>query len=896
MTSLTNMFYDLDNSTENKQNKSSEYKNNLMSTPALNQGTNFKNYQNKIKNKIKKDINNVNSKEGFQNFNTDLAKQSKQTLSETRTGKDKSLQNEYNSVLLQYQKKLAEVSGGTTDFFDRLNPQKNPYLNKNIQFTTYHICYVTNQGVVKWIPTGEIWDSLRNSPGKNVISVNIPWLPEYDTPGATIATTPSLVSGTKMALGETCGNEGLNVYVDKLITDTTATYNGCYKDTADERVMSFIGGAPSTISGIVNGNFDQPIIKNNTYQSVNNIPGWSCSAVLLNNASVWNYPMPYPNGNQCMCFQNLNTINQTLNLSVGNYTISFIACGRPSQDGPNPIDIQLNGTTIYSITPTSKVWTSYSTPFTVTTTGNNTIYFNGTNATGDKSSAIQNVTLDISGASTNLGTYTYDTCKNAAIDGGYKYFGLQNVNTNTSMGYCAASNDYVSSTKNGTSNVVTSTPALWSSKTNGSGTSASLTNQGTLTVYNSTGAAIFNTTVDSSLVSGGYIGCYNDKENPRAMTNTSNNKWYSFDTCKQYAKDVNYGYYGNKNKDKNNNGWCVASNDLINSQKYGIANNCTTDASGNYMGGFSSNAIYSMDGASTYFLILQDDGNMVIYKGTGPNDNQGAIWSSETNGKQQQSNSSYTADKGKYGQNWIASGSTLASGDFVGSTDGALFLIMQSDGNLVLYTSTSSVNCQKMNDDNMGGGEGANALYELLDVGIPANLGKIGYVDSNSLLSIYGDSNIERTTNEQPPKLKNLPVGVSNKIVNIDSLTFENYPKTDKMSSSYGLATANTTQKQELEQLKTRLDQISQQLLDDTNALNTDEIKVGNQSTLQTQNIANYLNDYKNTNAKIKNSTSNITGIVHDSDINVLKENYNYYFWSILAVGTVLVTMNITKK
>ena len=84
--------------------------------------------------------------------------------------------------------------------------------------------------------------------------------------------------------------------------------------------------------------------------------------------------------------------------------------------------------------------------------------------------------------------------------------------------------------------------------------------------------------------------------------------------------------------------------------------------------------------------------------------------------------------------------------------------------------------------------------------------------------------------------------------------------------------------------------------MDDTNALNTDEIKVGNQSTLQTQNIANYLNEYKNTNTKIKNSTSNITGIVRDSDINVLKENYNYLFWSILAVGTVLVTMNITKK
>ena len=117
------------------------------------------------------------------------------------------------------------------------------------------------------------------------------------------------------------------------------------------------------------------------------------------------------------------------------------------------------------------------------------------------------------------------------------------------------------------------------------------------------------------------------------------------------------------------------------------------------------------------------------------------------------------------------------------------------------------------------------------------------------------------------------------------------------MNTSYGLSNANTMQKQELDQLKTRLDQISQQLADNTGILNTDEIKVGNQSTLQTQGIANYLKEYKNTNAKIKNSNpSNIIGIVNDSDINVLKENYNYYFWSILAVGTVLVTMNITKK
>ena len=59
---------------------------------------------------------------------------------------------------------------------------------------------------------------------------------------------------------------------------------------------------------------------------------------------------------------------------------------------------------------------------------------------------------------------------------------------------------------------------------------------------------------------------------------------------------------------------------------------------------------------------------------------------------------------------------------------------------------------------------------------------------------------------------------ISNKIVNIDSIAFQNYPKTDKMNTSYGLSNANTTQKQELDQLKTRLDQISQQLADNTKA------------------------------------------------------------------------------
>lgn len=992
MTSLINIFYDLDNSTETKKNTPSEYKNNLISTPALNQGANFKNYQNKIKNKIKKDINNVNSKEGFQNLNNsntssttssttssyNLAEQSKQVLSDTSSGTDNSLQNEYKVTLLEYQKLLAKVSGGTSDYINRVS-STNTYLNKLIQWTDPSangaIMYVTNQGVAKPINDKDVLKSILGTNGcpniKTMVGISLPWDSSYLVEGTTIPTNPTLVVGPLMTKGESCGNEGNNVYVDTLIKNTSATYNGCYGDDASSPVMTFIGGAPQTITGIGNGDFSQPAKSNNSYEYISSeskVPNWNFGgAILVNNSSAWGYPTPYPNGNQCACLQNTGYIEQTLSLSTGNYTLSFMACGRKTQNGPNPVDIQLNGTTFFSVTPTSNVWTSYSSTFTVTTSGNNIIKFLGKNSSGDKSSAFQNISLDTSGASTTSGTYTYDMCRNAAIDGGYKYFGLQNVNTETSTGYCGVSNDYVSSTKNGTSYVVTSSVALWYTSTNNTGVSVSITDTGTISVYNSSGAIVYNTPVDSKLVSGGYIGCYKDQSS-RAMSNMQKN--FTLDDCKNYAEDNNYSYYALQATSKSNDkGQCFTSNDLTKSEKYGVANNCFKNSSKQMVGSDWSNSIYSTDGSGTYYVILQDDGNMCVYKGNSPSDNQGLIWESNTTGKQQKPNSAYTAAKGKYGQNWMATNSTLAKGDFIGSTDGSIYLIMQSDGNLVLYTSQSAENCKTMKDNNTGGGSNANALYELSSVGIPQNMGKMAYVDSNSILYPYPDSNIglsndytsysnyssegndisgksfsnatvdscksacndlkncygfdfdktnnvcypkdnkmypkgSRTTNSsvdlyvRKPKITTPPTGVSDTIFNIDSLTYDNYTKSNKdIGNSYGLSTANSVEKQQLDQLKTRLDQISQQLADNTGSLNADEIKVGNQSTLQTQNIANYLKEYKNTNAKIKNSNpSNMIGIVNDSDINVLKENYNYYFWSILAVGTVLVTMNITKK
>ena len=180
------------------------------------------------------------------------------------------------------------------------------------------------------------------------------------------------------------------------------TYMGNYDSSGI--VLTNLPSGNSQVS-VVNGNFSQPEIGNNTWVSIgqspyNNpyndtqVPGWDFNACLINNSTAWGFPMPYPYGNQCVSLQNVNSISQTLNLTPGNYTLTFSAVGRDCCDGilVNPISILLNGTQIYFFQPPIGVWTSYSTTFNVNNYGNNVITFQGT-ATDDQSTAIQNINI-----------------------------------------------------------------------------------------------------------------------------------------------------------------------------------------------------------------------------------------------------------------------------------------------------------------------------------------------------------------------------------------------------------------------------------------------------------------------------------------------------------------------
>ena len=982
MTTIANLYSVTDGLTKPKSiaTDAMEYKDDkrFPSIPSysLSQGKKFEAYQKKVTFNLDKKAKKLS--EGFQGGNYGMTYQSTSLLQETDITSDKqaieSLKLEYASTLNDYKQLIKKITGKVAGYLERVDAN-NPYSNKTVIFSSGQVAYVTNKGVVKYVPSQEIWTSTGIP--TNPIPLSIPWDSSYDTPGTIIPTTPPLVSGTFLQLNQRVGFEGSNIFVDEYVNDSdVATYQGCYADNPSSPLMTFLGGSPPPPPVIVNGNFDQPQIANDSYVYIGggstNVTGWFFDAVLMNNSNAWGYPMPYPTGSQAACIQSTQSFAQTMDLQSGvTYTLSFYACGRPGYSGANQIDIildiiqdQLPGVTLYSFKP-PLVWTKYSTTFTVSSSMNYALTFMGKIASGDNSTAIQNIHLSTSGAGSG-GSYTYDQCKHTATAQGYKYFALQKVNTTTSQGYCAVSNSQPTATSRGESLTITGSVALWNSNTQGqTGNTAILTTTGSLSVLNSGGQSVFSTN-NSNAQPANYLGCYGDSGNRAMPLQAGGSQQYSYAQCEKIAKDQGASYFGLQNSTSGTNAQCGLSNNLAQTREYGKAGNCTKTSDG-YSGGGWSNAVYTTNSPeSIYFLQVQGDGNVCINRGSSPSDVQGNIWCSGTNGKGQSPNPAYAAANGKYGRDWISSGDTLAAGDFVGSADGTFALVMQSDGNLVLYTYSLGSNCQKMADGNMGAGAGGNALYGLQTAAIPGNMGKLAYVDEDSQVHDYPSDNVKLVNNysrfqeidsgghdipgavygnatvdqcktscnnnsacagfafyqntcypkdsgmfpvpgtSQPLKgcdvyIKNRqprtpPIGVSATTNNTDTVSYQNYLKGGTVGDKYGLSNANTVEKQQLSDLETRLNLITSEINKFTNQFQRDGSKIDNQLISNIPGTDGYLKDINKTNTKIKNSSTSLNRILDDSDIAVLQKNYDYLFWTILAAGAVLVSMNLVKK
>jgi hypothetical protein len=1005
---------------------------------SLVQGQHFdkKNKKNKDRNNKNKKNNTNNVKEGFtgnQNENglgqdIDLAPNYKPVLineytrmktTSAQNQKDltelQNLQSQYNNLLSKYKDLTNQIKTDTKNNMEKIS-LSNPYLEKNITLSNTNGAlpiissgtggYVTSQGIFKNYP--DIATANATS-GQNGCPADFTKNVQLDKYSAL------LTQGSDMVSGQSCGNENRNVYVSSMIKNPKATYVGCYADnTTGTPTMTFIGGAPSppNSAAIVNGNFNEPQIPANTYTGYwgsTAVPGWYFNAMLVNSFINSSYPIPYPNGNQCVSIYYNQYIYQDINLVAGTYTLSFMACGSNIGGAGNPINIVVastnptptQATQTFNVQPPVNVWTSYSETFNITTSGIFQITFSG--LTNGLYSALTSVSLSPNSTPSSPGTYTYSACEDAAINGGYKYFALQNVNPSNSQGYCAVSNDGIASTVNGTANIASKQIVLWSSNTGGQPGSYASFNNGSLSVLNSSGAAIFSTPNTTKQPSN-YIGCYAD-QSTRAMPLYNNgSQQYNNSECQQIAQSQGATYYGLQNSTSGQNAQCALSSNLGQAQEYGVANNCTQISDGSWSGGGWSNAVYSTTTpTSNYFLILQSDGNMCIYLGSNPNDNQGGVWCTMTNGKQQQGNPLMVSANNKFGQNWMPSGSVLYPGEYLSFTNGNLVLIMQSDGNLVLYTYQLSTNCQKMADGKMGGGLGANALYELNEVGYPNNLGNVAYVDSNAVLhqypsSMIGYSNeynmyenfnstgndlsqvqvtdinackqqcnsydgnqcggfvyekasnicnlkgsgiypksprqytsaytlavrkptiINNSSNTDPNINPNIASFFDSKMVQIDSVQYQNYPQGDAMTpdsfNEYSNPAISENIKNQMTQLQNQLTTVASHIANKMEEMYNEDKGVVSKMNMNDEQFKKQILMYKTVsmreqginqgpnsvnNVKVKEGMQNmsindINGLLQDTDLHVLQENYGYMFWSILAVGLLTVTVNVMRR
>ena len=934
--------------------------------------------------------------------NADLTK----NINQTNLKDLEQAQQKYADLLQQYtamQKKISDSSLGSVN---RLAPN-NPYLNKTLRFSSGHICYVTNQGVVKWVPSMDIWNS-TNVP-KNYTDINFPFT---FTEGSTIPTNPPLIAGTPLKMGESIGNEGLNVYASKLINNPSSNYIGCYNDKPASTLISIVpvmnssntsNGINALAWSIYDGN------KNGSFGPWAAFDGnpntfWHSKDGMYNSTTgiYQGQDSTYINGVGSVRGDVLYLQSIPSNTVVTQYSIA------PRLGGWAPIRSPNSWYVIGLSSPPNMQWYVVDRQQNQNFTSNNAKVYNiknpkngyidyillvdkvGNDDTPNDRQSVQiaewklftssdfNMTDDKRAMIWNpssIGYTSLDKCQEYAVDNGYKYFGLQNVQSDGTAA-CLVSNDMDKSQIYGDASVQRTSIPLWSSNTSSDlNCWVQLAGDGSLTVSDSsktlyttggvTGCESWGTLTVQSATYGGNcnapIGNVTDKVSKMGCN------WV--ESCSIPISVSNFG---------DPVPGCV--------KNFDVAYSCGSTPFSKHLDGEANGQTMIMDNCKAYManncrfcLILQDDGNMCMYKGTDPsNIKGGSVWCSNTNGQKKATNPDWVASKGKFGKNYITTGQGLGAGEWIGSTDGSLKLMMETGGNLVLYTSETKSGCKVINNKTYGGGW-INAIYQLNNAGNRNTLGKVGYINSDSKLMPYSDSMLETSNNYQifqdsdsggndisnltvkdqnecqtacnnntecraftsigtscwlknknayPKSAKIYATGAtlgvrlprlkgsttcSNKIVNVDTIQFDNYIKGAGMTSTTQCNPSIVSDQDRLEfdNIKSQLITLGNDIVSKTENLSNQDNNTFEKLNINKEQFKKNIEKYKLTNIKIKKELNlqdnniegmqnqdinDINGMLNDSDLRVLQQNYSYIMWSIFAIGTLTITINALKK
>jgi hypothetical protein len=563
---------------------------------------------------------------------------------------------------------------------------------------------------------------------------------------------------------------------------------------------------------------------------------------------------------------------------------------------------------------------------------------------------------------TDGGKYTFESCKKSAIDSGYKFFGLHQMNTSgdLSKGYCAVGQVQEKMDGGGSGTKTGSVVSHWETGTKSyGGVRASLQPSGSLSVFNNSGTSIFSTPTESSSPAN-YIGCYGDDSKRQLPINLGNN--HTYETCLKESSNKGLSYFGLQNKQPNKTSDCWGGDDLGKATQLGQSTNCTNNEQGVLLGGGWANAIYSQSPSDKFFIMIEDSGNLSIYKGTDPTDKQKLMWESKTSASLKDADKSFSAINGKTGKNWMPVGMVLYANEFIGSPSGNVYLIMKPDGDLSLSTSVQVRNCENVdNNGNLGGGVGTTAIYNIGETGFPTHLHKTGYVDQMGTLHNYPKSSLSlgttflnrenydaggetlltstqtnvsecknecvansqcggivfdtstnqcllKTSSMQPNSgtfdvTKNsfvrskvptkLPKGARTNTHSINSIQYENYVLGDDISDSSVFGGLNSPIYQNLDQLKGRLNLISEKIVQLTGKFNKNDIELSSQALENASQINTFSKEYATKNAYIKQARANTSNILDDSKTIIKHEYYQYSFWAlaVAAAGTVALAL-----
>jgi len=1021
-----------------------------MNTATLNQGKLFKKYQKKIIKQTNKSISIDDSSKVTKENETktkgwDLSWWTKEGMENSEVSEIQALTEQLDELLADYKSKHSTLINKTQEY-SQVTSLNNKYSNKNIIFTTGHVCYVTSQGVVKYIPSPDIWNSFvgkNGCPGYDTINIGLPWLPEYGTPGTIVPTDPPLITGTFMTANEACGNAGQNVFVNTMIKDTTEKYVGCYRDKPENRVIDVV-----PLLTVANSYSPQ------NWESAWNQPGFSCttSSIYMQNNDANGPYKAFDKDIGSFWHSEVSAANN-YNANTGDYegTVSF-----QYEKSPGVIDFakgewvwvkfdSAKTITQYDIVPRQDSYT-YRSPsswtimglnpaqnwqvlaqeynidfiqsgrrFNITSPGNYLAYLIVVTKVGNASAAnsgnrycVQIAEWNLYASSdasftnedramslTNGGDYVsnpIETCKRRALDGGWKYFGIQDLQANGTA-QCAISNDLYRTQIYGEANNRTWIP-LWSSGTYGKATAGVfLSSDGRLLITEVGSGAILWSSPNSPAscwwgghanpdsISGSYggncvgrpvgIDCGNPQSNSYPADGLSGNMG-------AVLREIGLSKVGNSNYTINaqeayQKTGLPADPAVCCAKQYQYSYQCgggpfktgsnVSEAGGNLI--FDCTAEVAECGKFT--LELQDDANMCIYQGGG-----NAIWCTMTNGQAPENNPYWVATNGKYGAPRLTVGQVLGPNEWIGSNTGLIILIMQTDGNLVLYSSKANPGCETKNDRTYGKAW-ANAVYELSEQGNPGAMNKMGYVDSNGVLSEYPPDLIGKSKNfisipnfdspgndfggmpmqnENPenckkvcgdndncagfvfdrsnnncwlkdsnmfpkgPRYENSNIDMyirmpkiendnscNKNIVPIDSVSWDRYNKSGRnmtLDTTCGLANVVQPSIQTTDEMKQQIADLAAKIVEKINTLASYNTQLNKEMDKTSEDLVNNMDKYKKINEEFSKQSSsyavNINGILSETDQQVLQQNYNYMFWSILAIGIIIIIMNMKKK